>query len=56
MFAAGVKSALWKLHDIIFDGDAAQREEFYRVDVTERLHIQAFYQVIGDSGPDLRGV
>src|SRR5208283_5343065 len=48
MFAAGIKSALGELHDVIFDDYAAQRKELHRVDITERLCIEVFYQVIRD--------
>ena len=48
MFMAGVKSALWKLHDIIFDRYSAKREEFHRVDFAESLRIEVFYQVISN--------
>jgi hypothetical protein len=56
MLMAGVKGALWKLHDIVFDRDSAQREEFHGVDIAESLHIEVFYQVIGNPGTKLRSI
>jgi hypothetical protein len=56
MLTADVKSAPWKLHNIIFDRHSTQREEFHGVDIAERLHIEIFYQVIGNFNTELRSI